>query len=244
VWEGVGSDAQFALIAKVKREKSLGAKAAGVTVVEDEPEANSETDLRKVVAEYLQEVSVHKSKKTFAAYSLTLKLFLESLEDKSKGIRFDYSQTLELFIESCSRHNLEDIGRKHILGFMAFLKTKGNSPRTVANRVGYLKGFARLVGIEWPLAASDKPRYTEKLVSAYSAAEIRGNCLRLVSDDDQFHTDLFVSILYLRTILCRPDPIAHPVFRGMGNPETIPQCTKSQVLRSSPFSQPPSRATG
>jgi hypothetical protein len=46
VWEGVGSDAQFALTAKVKREKSLGAKAAGVTVVEDEPEATSETDLR------------------------------------------------------------------------------------------------------------------------------------------------------------------------------------------------------
>jgi integrase/recombinase XerD len=133
VWEGVGSDAQFALTAKVKREKSLDAKAVGVTVVEDEPEANSETDLREVVAEYLQEVSVHKSKKTFAACSLTLKLFLESLEDKSKGIRFDYAQPLELFIESCSRHNLEDIGRKHILGFMSFLKTKGNGPRTIAN---------------------------------------------------------------------------------------------------------------
>ena len=66
IWEGVGSDAQFALTAKVKREKSLDAKAAGVTVVEDEPEANSETDLREMVAEYLQEVSVHKSKKTFA----------------------------------------------------------------------------------------------------------------------------------------------------------------------------------
>ena len=94
------------------------------------------------------------------------------MEDKSKGIRFDYSQPLELFIESCSRRSLEDIGRKHILGFMSFLKTKGNGPRTIANRVGYLKGFARLVGIEWPLAASDKPRYTEKLVSAYSVAEI------------------------------------------------------------------------
>jgi hypothetical protein len=64
-----------------------------------------------VVAEYLEEVSVYKSKKTFAAYSLTLKLFLESLEDTSKGIKFDYSLSLKLFLASCSRHNLEDIGR-------------------------------------------------------------------------------------------------------------------------------------
>jgi integrase/recombinase XerD len=172
VWEGVGSDAQFALTAKVKRQKSLDAKAAGVTVVENEPEAISETDLREVVAEYLQEVSVHKSKKTFAAYSLTLKLFLESLEDTSKGIKFDYSLSLKLFLASCSRHNLEDICRKHVLGFMSFLKKKGNGPRTIANRVGYLKGFARSIEIEWPLVSKDKPRYTEKLVSSYSAADI------------------------------------------------------------------------
>jgi hypothetical protein len=95
VWEGVGTDAQFALASKLKREKSLDAKAVGVNVVEDEPQATSETDLREVVAEYLQEVEVHKSKKTFAAYSLTLKLFIGSLADKSREENFDYSQTLE-----------------------------------------------------------------------------------------------------------------------------------------------------
>jgi integrase/recombinase XerD len=68
VWEGVGTDAQFALASKLKREKSLDAKAIGANVVEDVPQATSETNLREVVAEYLQEVEVHKSKKTFAAY--------------------------------------------------------------------------------------------------------------------------------------------------------------------------------
>jgi integrase/recombinase XerD len=161
VWEAVGSDAQLALIAKLKREKSLAAKAAGVTVVDDEPQAPSKTDLREAVAEYLEEVSVHKSKKTFFAYSLTLKLFLES----------------------CSKHNAEDVGRKDILGFMSFLNTKGNSPRTIANRVGYLKGFARSIGIEWPLASKDKPRYTEKVVSSYSVADI--SALLAVADTEE-----------------------------------------------------------
>jgi integrase len=59
----------------LKREKSLGAKAAGITVVEDKPEIAPGTNLRETVVEYLEEVAVHKSKKTFAAYSLTLNLF-------------------------------------------------------------------------------------------------------------------------------------------------------------------------
>jgi hypothetical protein len=37
VWERVGYDAQLALTAKLKREKSLDPKAAGVDLVEDAP---------------------------------------------------------------------------------------------------------------------------------------------------------------------------------------------------------------
>ena len=51
----------------MKREKSLGAKVAGVTVAEDKPEIASGTNLRETVVEYLEEVAVHKSKKTFAS---------------------------------------------------------------------------------------------------------------------------------------------------------------------------------
>ena len=161
VWEAVGSDAEFANTARLKREKSLGAKAAGVTVVEDEPEVAVKTNLRDTVADYLEEIAAHKSKKTFAAYSLTLNLFLES----------------------CKKENLEDIVRKDILGFMAFLKEKGNGPRTVANRVGYLKRFTSSHGVEWPMGVADKPKYTEKLVSSYSAAEI--SALLRVADREE-----------------------------------------------------------
>jgi integrase/recombinase XerD len=151
VWEAVGTDAQFALIAKLKREKVLEARAAGVTIVDEEFEATPQTDLQETAADYLAEVAAHKSKKTSAAYSLTLKLFLES----------------------CSKPHLEEIDRKDILAFISHLKAKKNGPRTVANRVGYLKRFFSSLSLDWPLSTSDRPRYTEKAVSAYNRADIQ-----------------------------------------------------------------------
>ncbi len=161
VWETVGTDAQLALIAKLKREKSLEARAVGVAVMDDESKAPLKTYLRESVADYLDEIAAHKSKKTFAAYSLTLRLFQES----------------------CSKLHLEDIDRKDILAFMSHLKAKKNGPRTLANRVGYLKRFFSSVSLEWPLHKSDKPRYTEKVVSAYSEDEIQA--LLAVADREE-----------------------------------------------------------
>lgn len=150
VWEAIGSDPQLALITKLKREKALEARAAGVEVVDESP-ASPQTDMHEAVAEYVTEIAAHKSKKTSAAYSLTLRLF----------------------VESCAKRYLEDIDRKDILIFMSHLKANKNGPRTVANRVGYLKRFFSSLSLGWPLQKSDKPRYTEKVVSAYSKEEIQ-----------------------------------------------------------------------
>lgn len=46
VWESVGTDAQLALLAKLKREKSFEAKAAGVELVEDKPQQKLNPSLR------------------------------------------------------------------------------------------------------------------------------------------------------------------------------------------------------
>lgn len=75
VFEPVGSDAQDAMLAKQKREKILAARA---TVVEDTPAPSDLRLLPEAVAEYLAEIEQHKSKKTHAAYSLTLGLLAES----------------------------------------------------------------------------------------------------------------------------------------------------------------------
>jgi integrase len=169
VWEAVGSDAQFALIAKMKKEKANDAIAAGLVIANDEPEPQPQTDLKSAIADYLDEIAAHKSTKTFAAYSLTLKLFQESV----------------------TKPNLENITRKDVLGFMTFLKAKRNAPRTIANRVANLKRFTGSLGFEWPLSRADKPRYTDKIVSAYSAEEIR-SMLRVATGEESVLIQFFL----------------------------------------------------
>ena len=151
VWEPVGPDAQLAAIAKVKREKALGAIAAGIPIAEDGLTAPKSIHLQEAVAEYLEEVRAHRSRKTNSAYTIALKLFLEA----------------------CPKKRVEEITRKDVLGYIAHLKGQGNAPRTVANRVANVKRFFNTVGAEWPLKREDKPKYTEKAVTAYSSGEVR-----------------------------------------------------------------------
>ena len=172
-FEPVGSDAQVALEAKKKRERILAAQADGISVVDDTPTQSNLRPLTEAVAEYLAETKIHKSKKTYAAYSLTL----------------------SLFSESCTREHLEKIDRKDVLGFMAFLKEKGNAPRTVSNRIDYLKIFLNHFGVSPQLQKSDRPRYTEKAVSAYTKDEI----CRLLSAADLEESETIQFFLFTGT---------------------------------------------
>jgi hypothetical protein len=69
-------------------------------------------------------------------------------------------------------HNL--LQKKRMLAFIAAMRANGNGPRTIANRVAYLKSFFHRFGLKSPLLKTDKVRYTEKVVSAYSVPELRG----------------------------------------------------------------------
>jgi integrase/recombinase XerD len=150
VWERVGNDAQLALTAKQKREKTLEAKAIGVEVVEDAPLTGKQTPLTEAVAEYLAEVKAAKAPKTFLAYS----------------------RTLTLFVQTIKKDHLETIDRKDVLAFIAAMRAIGNGPRTIANRVAYLESYFHRFGLKSPLLKTDKVRYTEKVVSAYSVPEL------------------------------------------------------------------------
>jgi integrase/recombinase XerD len=180
VWERVGNDAQLALTAKQKREKSLEAKAVGVELVEDAPVAGKQTPLTEAVAEYLAEVKNSKAIKTYLAYSLTLRQFREAVRQES----------------------LEAIDRKDVLTFIAFMRSKGNGPRTIANRVAYLKGFFHRFGLNSPLLKTDKVRYTEKVVSGYSMPELQ----TLFAAADQEEHDLFQFFLCTG---CRDGEVQH-----------------------------------
>jgi len=74
-----------------------------------------------------------------------------------------------------------------VLAFIAAMRANGNGPRTTANRVAYLKSFFLRFGLKSPLLKTDKVRYTEKVVSAYSVPELQA----LLGAADQDEYDLF-----------------------------------------------------
>jgi integrase/recombinase XerD len=69
---------------------------------------------------------------------------------------------------------------------MAHVREKRSGPRTVANRVGYLKTFLQYFGISDLLEKTDEPKYTEKVVSAYTNEEIDGPMAAASRDGYEF----------------------------------------------------------
>jgi integrase/recombinase XerD len=108
------------------------------------------TNLEEAVSEYLADTSANKSKRTLYAYTRTLKVFSKC----------------------CGKTALQDVTRRDILNYMADLKKGGNVPRTVSNRIDFLKIFFNHFKIVWPLEKTDKIKYTENAVSAYNVDEI------------------------------------------------------------------------
>jgi len=162
VWDNVGKDAQLALDALDKKEKVLQARAAGVVVVVEDVAVKKQTNLVEATTEYLAEVKDSKSIKTHQAYSLALRHFSEAVRKES----------------------LEAIDRKDVLAFIAFLRSRGNTPRTIANKVANLKVFFHRFELNPPLLKTDKVRYTEKAVSAYSVPELQA--LFAAADWDEY----------------------------------------------------------
>jgi integrase/recombinase XerD len=189
IWEADGCDAQLAELKRARASRALTMASLGLSVEDVEFTAKnvgtSHTCLDTAIADFLVEVSTHKSKKTLAAYSLTLRQFRES----------------------CSKKFAEEIDRKAVLAFAARLKEHGNGPRTVSNRVNILKRFlAGHLGRPWPLAKSDRPRYTQKAVAAYGQQTITA----LLSAANQEEADL---IYFFLGTGCREGEVIHTTWR-------------------------------
>ena len=171
IWKVVGTDPQSAVTAQRKLEASQEARAVGLRVEgenvkeEEAVPVVSGRPLTQAIFDYLEEVKESKSKKTYQAYSVTLKQFAEG----------------------CKKATIEEIGREDILGYRRVLTSKGNVPRTVSNRLDFLKIFFNHFELKWPLLKTDRVKYTEKTVSAYSAEEIQG----LLAAADREEADLF-----------------------------------------------------
>lgn len=123
--------------------------------------------LADAVTAYLKETAIHKSRKTFAAYSLALRLFQQS----------------------CSKTHLSSLTRDDAMNFVKFLRDRGNSPRTVHNRAAALQFFLHHFKLPSLLLGKDVPKFTEKKARAYNGDEL--SKILEVADEDEKDMLLF-----------------------------------------------------
>ena len=162
VWETIGRDHNLVNAAQKRRENILMSRQLGIQVVGDSSGSESSRRIiQSAVDEYIAEIKA---------------------SSRANGTAQHYENTLHLFVEylvylnplrPATKRVLEDLDRRDILHFMSFLKEHRNAPRTVFNRVGYLNTFLRHHGIIELLPKKDMPKFTEKLVAAYTEDEIR-----------------------------------------------------------------------
>ena len=147
----VGKDAQDAATRRLRKEAELNAVNLGVAVVPDNGSSNGHRLLSAAVTDYLDETKLTKKPKTLAAYSTAL----------------------QYFTESCPKMHLEDIERKDLLKFSAFLREeKEQSPRSCWNKFSNVMSFLKTQGIHGLLQKHDWPRFVEEEPEIYEQSEL------------------------------------------------------------------------
>jgi integrase/recombinase XerD len=166
-WETVGPDANLALTALARKNHELHGRKLGVVVMAEEstpapsPEG-SRRSLADAITEYLDEIRLSKKPKTFAAYTTALAYFRES----------------------CSKTHLEDLDRKDMLHFAAFLRdVKEQSPRSSHNKFENVMTFLKGQGIRGIVRKGDWPVYTEEEPEIYEREDL--DAFFAVCDDQE-----------------------------------------------------------
>jgi integrase/recombinase XerD len=144
----VGKDAADASAMRLRKETELNNGDGSVPQVMAN---NGHKSLASAVKGYLEEVELSKKPKTLAAYT----------------------KALDYFTESCHKLHLEDIERKDVLKFAAFLREeKEQSPRSVYNKFENVMTFLKAQGIRGLVGKNDWPRYTEEEPEMYDQEEL------------------------------------------------------------------------
>ena len=145
----VGKDPADASARRLRKEAELNAVNSGVCVTPDGQ--NGHRSLAGAVADFLDETKLTKKPKTYAAYSTAL----------------------SYFTESCHKLNLDEIERKDLLKFSAFLRDeKEQAPRSVYNKFENVMTFLKANGIRGLVGKNDWPRYTEEEPEIYEQEEL------------------------------------------------------------------------
>ena len=145
----VGKDAATATARRLQKEAELNAVNNGVTILPERQNGNR--SVAAAVADFLDETKLTKKPKTLAAYTTAL----------------------NYFTESCPKLCLEDIDRKDLLKFAAFLRDeKEQAPRSVYNKFENVMTFLKANGIRGLAGKNDWPRYTEEEPEIYDQEEL------------------------------------------------------------------------
>ncbi|MFZ0135962.1 MAG: phage integrase SAM-like domain-containing protein [Candidatus Sulfotelmatobacter sp.] len=145
----VGKDPADASARRLRKEAELNAVNNGVSIVPDGQ--NGHRSLAVAVAEFLDETKLTKKPKTLAAYTTAL----------------------NYFTESCHKLDLDEIERKDLLKFSAFLRDeKKQAPRSVHNKFENVMTFLKANGIRGLVGKNDWPRYTEEEPEIYEQEEL------------------------------------------------------------------------
>lgn len=145
----VGKNAADASARRHGKEAELNAVNHGVTVVPSH--RNGHRSLAVAVEDYLSDVKLTHKPRSYAAYNTALQYFLES----------------------CPKANLEDVERRDLLKFAAFLReVKKQAPRTVYNKFEHAMTFFKAQGIRGLVRKNDWPRFTEEEPEIYEQEEL------------------------------------------------------------------------
>ena len=145
----VGKDPADASARHHRKEAELSAVNNGVSVRLDDQ--NGDRSVAAAVADFLDETKLTKKPKTLSAYSTAL----------------------AYFVESCHKLNLEEIDRRDLLKFSAFLRDeKDQAPRSVYNKFEIVMTFLKANGIRGLASKNDWPRFTEEEPEIYEQEEL------------------------------------------------------------------------
>lgn len=145
----VGKDAADASARRLRKEAELNAVNNGVTIM---PEGdNGRRSLAGAIAEYLADVKLTHKPRSYAAYRTAL----------------------GYFAESCPKLYLEEVDRRDLIKFAAFLRDdKEHAPRTVYNGFEHVMTFLKSQKIRGLVGKNDWPRYTEEEPEIYENEEL------------------------------------------------------------------------
>lgn len=146
----VGNDAATATSKRLQKEAELNAKNNGVAIVTPTTNAGAGS-VAAAVTRFLEETKLTKKPKTLAAYTTALSYFQES----------------------CPKISLQDIDRRDMLKFSAYLRDdKEQAPRSCWNKFNTVMSFLKANGIRGLVQKNDWPRFTEEEPEVYEDDEL------------------------------------------------------------------------